>query len=277
MAHQLIDALAIGWQPEGYRDVYQEKVAALITAKQAGETVEKAEPAPKAHRRRRPHGGPARLRRTGPQPQGHRREGQRLHRPREEREPLAEIRLHLGDGARPRRGSGWPAATSPPAPRACTSASRLLGSPLSTGSWSSPFASHHAVRGEGQDLPSAHRACSRRPVIFPTSPTSPTTEPTCPCPVPPLRSGSRGPTPYAPAGSTASIPAGSHNRVEAWGKDSGTRTRHGSGLGPHAAGPHLHPASRSAAGTVVTVYRCSYLRAWTAARPWSCSPCAARR
>ncbi|MFB6999284.1 Ku protein [Streptomyces virginiae] len=48
MAHQLIDALAIDWQPEDYRDVYQEKVAALITAKQAGETVEKAEPAPKA-------------------------------------------------------------------------------------------------------------------------------------------------------------------------------------------------------------------------------------
>ncbi|MFE5561657.1 hypothetical protein [Streptomyces sp. NPDC056544] len=48
MAHQLIDALAIDWQPEDYRDVYQEKVAALIKAKQAGETVEKAEPAPKA-------------------------------------------------------------------------------------------------------------------------------------------------------------------------------------------------------------------------------------
>ncbi|MFE2167749.1 Ku protein [Streptomyces sp. NPDC059447] len=48
MAHQLIDALAIDWQPEDYRDVYQEQVAALITAKQAGETVEKAEPAPKA-------------------------------------------------------------------------------------------------------------------------------------------------------------------------------------------------------------------------------------
>ncbi|MFJ6760308.1 Ku protein [Streptomyces sp. NPDC091273] len=48
MAHQLIDALAIDWQPEDYRDVYQEKVAVLIEAKQAGETVEKAEPAPKA-------------------------------------------------------------------------------------------------------------------------------------------------------------------------------------------------------------------------------------
>ncbi|MFG2342010.1 Ku protein [Streptomyces yangpuensis] len=48
MAHQLIDALAIDWRPKDYHDVYQEKVAALITAKQAGETVEKAEPAPKA-------------------------------------------------------------------------------------------------------------------------------------------------------------------------------------------------------------------------------------
>ncbi|WP_326594301.1 non-homologous end joining protein Ku [Streptomyces sp. NBC_01294] len=48
MAHQLIDALAIDWQPKEYDDVYQEKVAALIEAKQAGETVEKAEPAPKA-------------------------------------------------------------------------------------------------------------------------------------------------------------------------------------------------------------------------------------
>ncbi|MEU7602873.1 hypothetical protein [Streptomyces sp. NPDC041003] len=47
-AHQLIDALAIAWQPEDYRDVYQEKVAALIEAKHAGETVEKTEPAPKA-------------------------------------------------------------------------------------------------------------------------------------------------------------------------------------------------------------------------------------
>ncbi|MFD8417415.1 Ku protein [Streptomyces sp. NPDC059650] len=48
MAHQLIDALAVDWQSEDYHDVYQEKVAALIKAKQAGETVEKAEPAPKA-------------------------------------------------------------------------------------------------------------------------------------------------------------------------------------------------------------------------------------
>ncbi|MCX4804734.1 Ku protein [Streptomyces sp. NBC_01214] len=48
VAHQLIDALAIDWQPEDYRDVYQEKVAALIKVKQAGETVEKAEPAPRA-------------------------------------------------------------------------------------------------------------------------------------------------------------------------------------------------------------------------------------
>ncbi|MFD9486724.1 hypothetical protein [Streptomyces sp. NPDC059991] len=48
MARQLIDALAIDWQPEDYHDVYQEKVAQLIEAKQAGGRVEKAEPAPKA-------------------------------------------------------------------------------------------------------------------------------------------------------------------------------------------------------------------------------------
>lgn len=48
MARQLIDALAIDWQPEDYHDRYQEKVAQLIEAKQAGGRVEKAEPAPKA-------------------------------------------------------------------------------------------------------------------------------------------------------------------------------------------------------------------------------------
>ncbi|WP_412080254.1 Ku protein [Streptomyces sp. SJL17-1] len=45
MAEQLIEALAIGWDPEDYHDTFQEKVAALIEAKRAGETVEKAEPA----------------------------------------------------------------------------------------------------------------------------------------------------------------------------------------------------------------------------------------
>ncbi|MER5207771.1 Ku protein [Streptomyces sp. NPDC002825] len=47
-AEQLIEAMAIDWDPEEYRDTYQEKVAALIEAKQAGETVEKAEPAAEA-------------------------------------------------------------------------------------------------------------------------------------------------------------------------------------------------------------------------------------
>ncbi|MGW6617180.1 hypothetical protein ACWGA0_27495 [Streptomyces erythrochromogenes] len=48
MAHQRIDALAIDWRPEDYHDVHQENVAALVTAKRAGETGERAEPAPKA-------------------------------------------------------------------------------------------------------------------------------------------------------------------------------------------------------------------------------------
>ncbi|MET9842190.1 hypothetical protein ABZZ01_31050 [Streptomyces virginiae] len=48
MARQLIDALAVERKPEEFHDTFQEKVAALITAKQAGETVEKAEPPPKA-------------------------------------------------------------------------------------------------------------------------------------------------------------------------------------------------------------------------------------
>ncbi|MFE7403806.1 Ku protein [Streptomyces sp. NPDC057557] len=45
MAHQLIDALTTGWDPEDFHDTFQEKVKALIEAKAAGEAVEKAEPA----------------------------------------------------------------------------------------------------------------------------------------------------------------------------------------------------------------------------------------
>ncbi|MFI5985190.1 Ku protein [Streptomyces sp. NPDC051555] len=48
MAEQLINALAAQWDPEAYRDTFQEKVTALIDAKKAGEMVEKAEPAAKA-------------------------------------------------------------------------------------------------------------------------------------------------------------------------------------------------------------------------------------
>ncbi|WP_137992741.1 Ku protein [Streptomyces vilmorinianum] len=44
MAEQLIEALAIDWDPGDYHDTFQEKVAALVKAKQAGETVEKAAP-----------------------------------------------------------------------------------------------------------------------------------------------------------------------------------------------------------------------------------------
>ncbi|WP_073791030.1 hypothetical protein [Streptomyces sp. CB01580] len=45
MAHQLIDALTTDWDPEAFHDTFQEKVKAMIEAKAAGETVEKAEPA----------------------------------------------------------------------------------------------------------------------------------------------------------------------------------------------------------------------------------------
>lgn len=48
MADQLIETLAIDWDPEEYQDTFRDKVAALIEAKQAGETVEKAEPAAEA-------------------------------------------------------------------------------------------------------------------------------------------------------------------------------------------------------------------------------------
>ncbi|MFK0223883.1 Ku protein [Streptomyces vinaceus] len=45
MAEQLIDAMSMDWDPDAFHDTFQEKVAALIEAKKAGETVEKAEPA----------------------------------------------------------------------------------------------------------------------------------------------------------------------------------------------------------------------------------------
>ncbi|MET9852155.1 Ku protein [Streptomyces sp. NPDC006450] len=43
MAEQLIDALSMKWDPAQFHDAFQEKVAALIEAKKAGDTVEKAE------------------------------------------------------------------------------------------------------------------------------------------------------------------------------------------------------------------------------------------
>ncbi|AXE27932.1 Ku protein (plasmid) [Streptomyces globosus] len=45
MAEQLIAAMSMTWGPDEFHDTFQEKVAALIEAKKAGETVEKAEPA----------------------------------------------------------------------------------------------------------------------------------------------------------------------------------------------------------------------------------------
>ncbi|WP_406368747.1 Ku protein [Streptomyces sp. NBC_01546] len=48
MAEQLIEALSMEWNPEEFHDTFQERVAALIEAKRAGKTVEKAEPAAKA-------------------------------------------------------------------------------------------------------------------------------------------------------------------------------------------------------------------------------------
>ncbi|MEU2391841.1 Ku protein [Streptomyces sp. NPDC007369] len=45
MAQQLIDALSTDWNPDDFHDTFQEKVKALIEAKAAGESVEKAEPA----------------------------------------------------------------------------------------------------------------------------------------------------------------------------------------------------------------------------------------
>ncbi|MFC9294136.1 Ku protein [Streptomyces sp. NPDC057011] len=48
MARQLIEALTMKWDPGRFHDTFQEKVAALIEAKKAGESVEKAEPPAKA-------------------------------------------------------------------------------------------------------------------------------------------------------------------------------------------------------------------------------------
>ncbi|MDX2389475.1 MULTISPECIES: hypothetical protein [unclassified Streptomyces] len=45
MAEQLITDLSMTWDPTRFHDTFQEKVAALIDAEQAGESVEKAEPA----------------------------------------------------------------------------------------------------------------------------------------------------------------------------------------------------------------------------------------
>ncbi|MEU9233544.1 hypothetical protein [Streptomyces subrutilus] len=45
MAEQLIGAMSMSWDPGEFHDTFQEKVAALIEAKKADETVEKAEPA----------------------------------------------------------------------------------------------------------------------------------------------------------------------------------------------------------------------------------------
>ncbi|MFI1652105.1 Ku protein [Streptomyces avidinii] len=47
MAEQLIEAMSMKWDRDQFHDTFQEKVASLIQAKQAGETVEKADPAPK--------------------------------------------------------------------------------------------------------------------------------------------------------------------------------------------------------------------------------------
>ncbi|MFD8011702.1 Ku protein [Streptomyces sp. NPDC058955] len=43
-AAQLIEAMAIDWDPDSYHDTFREKVAALIEARKSGGTVEKAEP-----------------------------------------------------------------------------------------------------------------------------------------------------------------------------------------------------------------------------------------
>ncbi|MFJ9080694.1 Ku protein [Streptomyces sp. NPDC102278] len=43
MAEQLIETLSMTWDPDEFHDTFQEKVAALIDAKQAGDTVEKTE------------------------------------------------------------------------------------------------------------------------------------------------------------------------------------------------------------------------------------------
>ncbi|MCX4775932.1 Ku protein [Streptomyces sp. NBC_01264] len=45
MAEQLVEALSMEGKPEEFHDTFREKVAALIKAKRAGESVEEAEPA----------------------------------------------------------------------------------------------------------------------------------------------------------------------------------------------------------------------------------------
>ncbi|MFC8452140.1 Ku protein [Kitasatospora sp. NPDC057223] len=47
MAGQLIDMLAVDWNPDQYKDTFEEKVHELIAAKQAGQTVTAPEAAPK--------------------------------------------------------------------------------------------------------------------------------------------------------------------------------------------------------------------------------------
>ena len=46
MAEQLIDMLAVDWDPDGYHDTFEEKVHELIAAKQAGRTISLSEAAP---------------------------------------------------------------------------------------------------------------------------------------------------------------------------------------------------------------------------------------
>lgn len=48
MARQLIDTLSMDWKPEEWHDTFQEKVAALLKAKQEGQEVEKSAPPPKS-------------------------------------------------------------------------------------------------------------------------------------------------------------------------------------------------------------------------------------
>lgn len=48
MATQLIEAMAMNWDPHDYRDRTQERVRELVEAKQAGKTIEKGAPEPEA-------------------------------------------------------------------------------------------------------------------------------------------------------------------------------------------------------------------------------------
>ena len=47
-AVQLVDALSVDWDPQEYRDTYQERVRELLEAKRTGATVEKEEPPPRS-------------------------------------------------------------------------------------------------------------------------------------------------------------------------------------------------------------------------------------